>query len=81
VFVRRATKKLLGRLPPGLEAKNDEHLVSDSRLGDWTAHLFFIGRQQLVLGVNTTGRCSPCCCPARPTRRWSRASWGLRARF
>lgn len=30
-----------------------EERASDTRLGDWTAHLFFIGRQQLVLGVNS----------------------------
>jgi hypothetical protein len=50
VFVLRCTKKLLGRLTPR-SGREDEH-ASDSSLGDWTAHLFFIGRQQLVLGVN-----------------------------
>jgi hypothetical protein len=52
VFVLRCTKKLLGRLPPRSESEADDHAVSDTRLGDWTAHLFFIGRKQLVLGVN-----------------------------
>jgi hypothetical protein len=52
VFVLHATKKLLGRLPPRSGREAEEHVVSDTRLGDWTAHLFFIGRQQLVLGVN-----------------------------
>jgi hypothetical protein len=51
VFALRCTKKLLGRLPPG--SKGEDHgRGSDTRLGDWTAHLFFTGRQQIVLGVN-----------------------------
>jgi hypothetical protein len=51
VFVLRCTKKLLGRFPTRSVAGNDQ-AVSDTRLGDWTAHLFFIDRQQIVLGVN-----------------------------
>lgn len=51
MFVLRCTKKLLGRLPPRSD-REDEERASDTRLGDWTAHLLFIGRQQIVLGVN-----------------------------
>lgn len=52
MFVLRCTKKLLGRLPPRTGGEGEEHQASDTRLGDWTANLFFIGRQQIVLGVN-----------------------------
>ena len=52
MLLLRCTKKLLARLPPRSRGEGDEHVVSDTRLGDWTAHLFFIGRQQLVLGLN-----------------------------
>jgi len=51
VFLLLCTKKLLGRLPP-LSGDEGDDRASDARLGDWTAHLFFIGRQQIVLGVN-----------------------------
>jgi hypothetical protein len=51
VFRLRCTKKLLGRLPPGSDHDGGDR-ASNTRLGDWTANLFFIGRQQLVLGVN-----------------------------
>lgn len=51
MFVLRCTKKLLSRLPPRSKAGGEE-LASDTTLGDWTAHLLFIGRQQIVLGVN-----------------------------
>lgn len=51
MFVLHCTKKLLGRLPPCSGVEADER-GSDTTLGDWTAHLFFIGRQQTVLGVN-----------------------------
>lgn len=51
MFVLRCTKKLLSRLPPCSGTEGDER-TSDTRLGDWTAHLFFLGRQQVVLGVN-----------------------------
>ena len=51
MFVLRCTKKLLGRLPLRSGSEGDDR-ASDTRLGDWTANLFFIGRQQLVLGVN-----------------------------
>jgi hypothetical protein len=51
LFVLRCTKKLLDRLPPPSGGEGDER-ASDTRLGDWTAHLLFIGRQQIVLGVN-----------------------------
>lgn len=47
----RCTKKLLGRLPPS-EVRPVEQTESTTRLGDWTAHLLFVGRQQIVLGVN-----------------------------
>jgi hypothetical protein len=50
VVVFRCTKKLLNRLPPS--ATGDAPAVSTTKMGDWTANLFFIGRQQLVLGVN-----------------------------
>lgn len=53
VFILRCTKKLLGRLPRS-EGGDDDHRGSDTRLGDWTANLFFIGRQQIVLAVNNT---------------------------
>jgi hypothetical protein len=43
VFVLHCTKKLLGRLPPRSGSEGDD-CTSDTRLGDWTAHLFFIGR-------------------------------------
>lgn len=52
VFVLRCTRKLLDRLPPSSTPQEEERAVTDTRLGDWTAHLFFIGRQQIVLGVN-----------------------------
>lgn len=51
MVVLRCTKKLLGRLPPRLGGEGDTR-GSDTRLGDWTANLFSIGRQQIVLGVN-----------------------------
>lgn len=51
MFVLRCTKKLLGRLPPRQGGEGDEQ-ATNTRLGDWTAHVFFLGRQQLVLGVN-----------------------------
>jgi len=51
VFVLRCTKKLLGRLPSQTGGEGDKR-ASDARLGDWTGNLFFIGRQQIVLGVN-----------------------------
>jgi hypothetical protein len=51
VFVLRCTKKLLDRLPPRSGGEGEER-ASDTRLGDWTANLFFIGRHHLVLGVN-----------------------------
>jgi hypothetical protein len=50
VFILRCTKKVLDRLPPS-SADDAEH-VSSTKMGDWTANLFFIGRQQIVLGVN-----------------------------
>ena len=51
MFILRCTKKLLDRLPR-LGAEQTEKTVRATRMGDWTANLFFIGRQQLVLGVN-----------------------------
>ncbi len=51
MFVLRCTKKLLGRLPPRAGSEGDDR-PSDTTLGEWTAHLFFIGRQQIALGVN-----------------------------
>ena len=42
----------MDRLPPRSGGKVDEYVASDTRLGDWTANLLFIGRQQIVLGVN-----------------------------
>lgn len=51
MFTLRCTKKLLGRLPSCATGEGIER-ASDTRLGDWTAQLFFMGRQQLVLGVN-----------------------------
>jgi hypothetical protein len=51
MFILRCTRKLLGRLPARSGGDGDDG-ASDTRLGDWTAHLFFIGRQQIVLGVN-----------------------------
>ena len=50
MFVLRCTKKLLDRL--GLARAKPDEVKSTTTLGDWTANLFFIGRQQLVLGVN-----------------------------
>lgn len=52
MFVLRCTKKLLGRLTRGSGGGGDEQVVSNTLLGDWTANLFFIGRQQLVLAVS-----------------------------
>lgn len=52
MFLLRCTKKLLGRLPPRPGEEADDRVLSDTTLGDWTAHLFFVGRQQLVLAVN-----------------------------
>lgn len=37
--------------PPRSGGERDER-ASDTRLGDWTAQLLFVGRQQIVLGVN-----------------------------
>ncbi len=51
MVILRCTKKLQARLPTRSAEGNDQAL-SDTRLGDWTAHLFFIGRQQIVLAVN-----------------------------
>ena len=53
VFILRCTKKLLDRLPRS-GAEDADQATSTTRMGDWTANLFFIGRQQLVLGVNNT---------------------------
>lgn len=50
MFILRSTKKLLRRLPPHSGAEGDR--ASDTTLGDWTAHLLFIRRQQLVLAVS-----------------------------
>ena len=52
MFILHCTKKLLGRLPPRSGGEPDKRVASDTGLGDWTANLFFIGRQRLVLGVN-----------------------------
>jgi hypothetical protein len=52
VFILHCTKKLLGRLGPA--STESDRVKSTTRLGDWTANLFFIGRQQLVLAVNNT---------------------------
>lgn len=52
MFVLRCTKKLLSRLPPRPATEGDQR-TRDTRLGDWTANLFYIGRQQIVLGVNS----------------------------
>jgi hypothetical protein len=51
VFVLRCTKKLLGRIGAAPGSK-DEPAKSTTRMGDWTANIFIIRRQQLVLGVN-----------------------------
>ena len=51
MFVLRCTKKLLDRLPASSRGQRDGR-DSDNRLGEWSANLFFIGRQQIVLGVN-----------------------------
>jgi hypothetical protein len=51
VLILRCTKKLLSRM--GAKVLSETDLPqSTTRLGDWTANLFFIGRQQIVLGVN-----------------------------
>lgn len=50
MFVLHATKKLLARLGPA-SAEADQ-VTSATRLGNWTANLFSIGRQQIVLVVN-----------------------------
>lgn len=50
MLVLRCTKKLLARI--GRATIGTEGVSSTTRMGDWTANLFFIGRQQIVLGVN-----------------------------
>jgi hypothetical protein len=51
VLVLRCTKKLLDRI--GRHAPSErEPGPSTTRLGDWTANLFIIRRQQVVLAVN-----------------------------
>jgi hypothetical protein len=52
VFILHCTKKLLDRLGPA--TGEADQVTSTTRLGDWTANRFFIGRQQLVLAVNNT---------------------------
>lgn len=49
MFVLHATKKLLGRIAQSTACSEAS---TTTRMGDWTANLFFIGRQQIVLGVN-----------------------------
>jgi hypothetical protein len=65
VFVLHCTKKLLGRLSrAGAEA---DQVTSTTRLGDWTANLFFIGRHQIVLAVSNT-TLLPVLLPIAPAR-------------
>jgi hypothetical protein len=51
VVILHCTKKLLDRLG-GPTLGSGPQPKSTTRMGDWTANLFFIGRQQLVLAVN-----------------------------
>ena len=51
MFILRCTKKLLGRIGRS-DDTYAEQVTSTTRMGDWTANLLFIGRQQVVLGVN-----------------------------
>lgn len=51
MYALRCTKKLVGRLG-SLKAEGDPQATSTTRLGDWTANLLFVRRQQLVLAVN-----------------------------
>lgn len=51
MFVLRCTRKLLDRLARA-ELETAKQTTTTTRMGDWTANLFFIGRQQVVLGVN-----------------------------
>lgn len=53
MLVLRCTKKLIDRI--GRHAPFErEPTPSTTRLGDWTANLFIIRRQQIVLAVNNT---------------------------
>ena len=51
MFVLRCTKKLLGRIG-GVGAPDREPPQSTTTMGDWSANLLVIRRQQLVLAVN-----------------------------
>lgn len=51
MFVLRCTKKLLTRIGTSPHGEIER---SASRMGDWSAHIFIIRRQQLVLAVNQT---------------------------
>lgn len=51
MLVLRCTKKLLARLG-GPNANVGDDVATTTKMGEWTANLFFIGRQQLVLAVN-----------------------------
>ena len=51
MFVLRCTKKLLGRVAGQITPEREPD-QSTTQMGDWTANLLIIRRQQLVLAVN-----------------------------
>ncbi len=71
MFVLHATKKLLARIKGPLERDraptNPSTTTSTTRLGDWTANLLIIRRQQLVLAVNDT-TLLPVLLPSAPSK-------------
>jgi hypothetical protein len=52
VFVLRCTKKLYQRIEPWAAPEREPLTQSTTRLGNWTANIVIIRRQQLVLAVS-----------------------------
>jgi hypothetical protein len=52
VFVFRCTKRLYQRIEPWAAPEREPLTQSTTRLGDWTANIVIIRRQQLVLAVS-----------------------------
>ncbi len=66
MFALRCTKKLLARIDHSVPLEREAPRPT-TRMGDWTANLLFIGRQQLVLAVSNI-TLLPVLLPAAPFR-------------